>query len=137
MEYNSKQTANLFNYNETGVIELLNRDFSVNGIGEIIVAHPMFSHKNGLIMFYAPWCPHCKKHINTFTNLAMMNGTQFPIAAVNCENKANDSIKKYAKIAGFPTLKYVHKDGTLSTYTGDRNLKALQKFICNKSGICN
>ncbi len=135
--YNQKATEDLFRYHENGIVELRNHDFTVNGIGEIIVAHPLFKGKNGLIMFYAPWCPHCKKHINMWTNLAMVNGTRFVIGAVNCEFKGNQLIQQYAQIGGYPTFKFVHKDGTMSTYMGPRNINAIQQFICDEAKICN
>lgn len=136
------------NYNPTdlyeerldGVKELKLHDFSVNSIGEVIVTHRDFIGKNGLIMFYSPACPHCnsKETKELWSKLAMVLGNSFPIGAVNCKDNRNHNyvVAKYAKIIGYPTIKLVHKDGTLELYEGRRTQGALLNFICQRAQHC-
>ena len=128
------ESRNLFYYPEDGVRELTNKDFSVNGIGEMIVTHPAFVQNNGLIMFYAPWCGHCKKFRQEWSNIALKTGNVFPIASVNSE-------RQYAAervgVKSYPTIKYVHKDGTMTTYQGNRRSSDILDFVCKKANVCN
>ena len=131
--------TNLYNERIDGVRELTLKDFSANALGEVIVTHSDFIGKNGLIMFYAPWCPHCKKRETTqlWSNLALSTGSVVPIGAVNCENRGNKTLAKYAQILGYPTIKYVHIDGTMETYEGARTQKDILNYICMKSKHCS
>lgn len=133
-QYN-KQLDNLFDKCDDNVVELKNNDFAVNGIGEIIVAHPNFRGKEGLIMFYAPWCNFCKSKQSMWCNLAMINGTQFVIGALNCDK--NQEFAQYSHVNKYPTFKLVHKDGTMTSYTHPTTFDGIQKFICQSTQKCS
>jgi len=74
------------------------------------------------IMFYAPWCGHCKTLAPKLKNAAKKaKGLGFGIAAVDVE--PNQSIQQmFPDIKGFPSLKYVnHPKGKKSIdYNGAR-----------------
>lgn len=139
--YNPVATNDLYQERLDGVKELKLHDFSVNSIGEVIVTHRDFIGKNGLIMFYSPTCPHCnsKETTDLWSKLAMVLGNSFPIGAVNCKDKVhrNDIVADYAKIMGYPTIKLVHKDGTMELYQGPRNQGAIMNFICKRAQHCD
>lgn len=132
--------SDLYKERIDGVRELKLQDFSVNSIMQVVVKHPDYAGKNGLIMFYSPTCPHCysSETKKLWSDLAMTFGTVFPIGAVNCKdsNGGGPALQKYANVAGYPTIKLVHKDGTLETYPGPRTMKDLKKYICARTGNC-
>lgn len=131
---------NLYNPSDN-VIELTNKDFAVDHLGRMKVIHRAFSGKDGIIMFYAPWCPHCnsKETKDLWKSLALAMGSSFPVAAVNCTNKAgrNDKVAEKAGVRGFPTIKLVTRNGTMVTYEGPRNRSALSQYICKQAKKCN
>jgi len=88
--------------------------------------------KKRVVLFYAPWCPHCKSMLegdravwpafaNRFRRHPMVRVDQ-----VNCDEKP-DLAQKY-KIKGFPTVIMFHK-GKQYVYDGDRSLESLEKFV--------
>ena len=89
------------------------------------------NQNKGLIVFYAPWCKHCKKIANLLIKLALSNINLFNIYAVNAENleDGNDYVCTYAGIKGFPTLKYILPDGTLKDYEHEYTQDNLIYFI--------
>ena len=140
--YNKKQSLpDLYKERIDGVRELKMHNFSVNSLGQVIVTHRDYIGNNGLIMFYSASCPHCnsKETTGLWSQLAMVLGKSFPIGAVNCTdyNNKNDVLAKYAKVLGYPTIKLVHKDGTLEIYEGKRTEKEIFKFICKRTNKCN
>jgi hypothetical protein len=64
-------------------------------------------------------------------DLALSNINLFNFGAVNCEDieNKNDYLCMYANIKKFPTLKYIHKDGTIKNYNFDYNFDNLVYFI--------
>ena len=86
-------------YPETsGVIELKYKDFKKKHLknGKM---------KNGLIIFYAPWCKHCINLANELTKISTEFYNLFSIYAVNIEdiNNENDVLASKFNINKFPT----------------------------------
>lgn len=137
MNINNKD---LYEERLTGVIELKLYNFNINSLGEVIVTHPRFINTYGLIMFYKPSCPHCNSNETRklWSDLAMLMGKAFPIGAVNCSSPENGTkeLTEYAKILGYPTIKLVHKDGTMSLYQGRRTQADILNFICVAAKKC-
>lgn len=139
--------SNLYNQSYDGVREINLKDFDVNALGKLVIAHPDYLdyqsglYKFGLVMFYKPLCQYCNntKTKEMWSNLAMKLGQQVPIAAVNCDERVdyNTNLMKYASVKGFPMIKYIRVDGTLETYNGPMNEKAILEFICHMTRKCS
>jgi len=73
-----------------------------------------------VLIFYAPWCGHCKKSMNDFKEAtAQGNGK---IMMVNSDEDP-DIVKKY-NVNGFPTI--MKSNGT--KYTGGRDASSIMDF---------
>ena len=60
-----------------------------------------------LMMFYAPWCGHCKSskpHYAEASEKVKRAGIQIPLVAVDCTTET--SICAQYEIKGYPTFKY-------------------------------
>ncbi|XP_071545582.1 protein disulfide-isomerase TMX3 isoform X2 [Panulirus ornatus] len=71
-----------------------------------------------LIMFYAPWCGHCKKLEPIWNHVAhALYGTDIRVGRVDCTRFT--AVATEFVIKGFPTIMYV-KGETRHIYKGDR-----------------
>jgi len=90
------------------------------------------SQPSVLIMFYAPWCGHCKRakpHFVTAAAKMVAQGIQGKLAAVDCTK--HQQISKRFDVKGFPTIKYF-KDGEMAFDAGDaREEAAIIKFMAD------
>jgi len=91
------------------------------------------------VMFFAPWCGHCKRLAPTWEELAAkMNKDvemDVTIAKVDCTEAT--ALCSAQDVTGYPTLKFfkngAEKDDGVK-YRGQRDLAALEKFINEKLG---
>ena len=108
---------------DTSVIQL-NKD---NFENEVIKSDNLW-----LILFYAPWCGHCKAFHPQYEKLAKASKGVFKIGAVNCEDN-RDLASKY-KISGFPTVLFFGEDKTKTEeYEGDRKAEKIIDFLLDKT----
>jgi len=91
------------------------------------------------VMFYAPWCGHCKRLAPVWEELALKFNNavdkEVTIAKVDCT--VATALCSAQDVTGYPTLKFF-KDGFEKEdgvkYRGNRDAAALTKFIGEKLG---
>jgi thiol-disulfide isomerase/thioredoxin len=120
---------NLFNL-ENGVHELVLKDFQIKD-SKIIIKNKVFRKNKSFVLFYAPWCSHCKNFKKEYENLALDYIQITSFGSVNIENvkDGNDKLRIAANIEGIPTLKIVNHDGYLEDFHSAVNYDDLLYFI--------
>mmetsp|Transcript_12112 Transcript_12112/g.15131 ORF Transcript_12112/g.15131 Transcript_12112/m.15131 type:complete len:359 (-) Transcript_12112:35-1111(-) len=91
--------------------------------------------KNVFVMFYAPWCRHCKNFKPEYAKAAesFKDEDSVVVASVDAD-KYKDLGSKY-DVSGFPTLKFFPKGSTKpEDYSSGRTADAVVKFINGKAG---
>ena len=84
------------------------------------------------VMFYAPWCGHCKEFHPEFEKLAKSTKGLFKLGAINCEND-RELAERY-KIEGFPTVLFFGDDkNKAEEYEGDREAAKIIDFLFEKT----
>ena len=85
-----------------------------------------------LILFYAPWCGHCKAFHPEFEKVSKATKGLFKIGAVNCEDE-KDIAQKY-KIDGYPTVLFFGDDKTKTEeYEGNRKADKVIEYLFEKA----
>lgn len=118
--------------NSKTVIELTPSDFDDNRTDRLI------NHKCSIVLFYAPWCPHCKKLIGVWNKLGE-TAAFFDVCAFNCE-KYKDHCERVRKdnstlIQGYPTINIYQKGKLLKKYDGERELNSLVAECIKTCGL--
>ena len=91
------------------------------------------------VMFFAPWCGHCKRLAPVWEELAAKHNkdvdSEVTIAKVDCT--VATSLCSAQDVTGYPTLKFfksgAEKDDGVK-YRGNRDAASLEKFIAEKLG---
>ena len=84
-------------------------------------------NKDSVLIFYAPWCGHCKSSMDEFKN-AVAQG-QGDIILIDSTDDSNTSLIDKYDIKGFPTI--IKGDGT--KYTGSRTAESIVSFSKNEN----
>lgn len=71
------------------------------------------------VEFYAPWCGHCKALAPHWKKAATNLKGIATVAAVDCDDKANNAFCSAQGIQGFPTIKVFGPDQQKNPYTGE------------------
>jgi len=103
------------------VIEFTDNDFE-NKIGD---------HDMAVVMFYAPWCGHCKKLKPEFERAATIlkaNDPPVALAKVDCTEGGKDTCGKFS-VSGYPTLKIFRSGGSPQEYNGPRDANGIVKYL--------
>jgi len=95
------------------------------------------STKNGIIvMFYAPWCGHCKKMKPEYARASVKSKELdlIDFGAVDCTQKSNKGICSQADVTSFPTLKFFTGiKGRGEDFDGARDMNGILKFSYEKT----
>ena len=115
--------SNQFFGKDSSVIQLNKNNF----VKKVIKSNNIW-----LILFYAPWCGHCKEFHPEFEKLAKSTKGLFKLGAVNCEND-RELAERY-KIEGFPTMLFFGDDkNKVEEYEGDREADKIIDFLFEKT----
>nr|XP_046219183.1 protein disulfide-isomerase A5-like [Oncorhynchus gorbuscha] len=92
--------------------------------------------KHALVMFYAPWCPHCKNAVPHFTTAADLFKEDRKIAyvAVDCTKGQNQELCKQESVEGYPTFNYYNYGKFAEKYNGDRGEAGFIDFMRSLRG---
>jgi len=92
--------------------------------------------KTALILFYSPWCGHCKRIRPGWDRLMRKNTDEsILIAEVDCEGMGKELCTDNG-ITGYPTIKYGNPQ-SLEIYDGKRDKKSIKKFISQLEPLCS
>ena len=76
-----------------------------------------------LILYYAPWCPHCKDLLNNvWPKLKEKFGNAIEMIEYDCDKYKCEGIR------GYPTI-ILFKENSQITYNGRRDFDSLSQFI--------
>jgi len=84
-----------------------------------------------LVMFYAPWCGHCKRMKPEFDKAAgdlLANDPPVTLAKVDCTEAGKDVCSRF-EVRGYPTLKIFRNGEVSSDYNGPREAAGIAKFM--------
>ena len=84
--------------------------------------------QNGVALFYADWCGHCKRFKPIYEEFAQQATGDFQVAQIDFHKaRASDASKceKFASLVrGYPTVLFI-KDGEINEYKGARSMEGL------------
>ncbi|EKF38723.1 protein disulfide isomerase, putative [Trypanosoma cruzi marinkellei] len=113
----------------TYALELTKRNFDTVVMDEA---------KDALVMFYAPWCGHCKKLHPIFERLAMAfkEEKDVVVGKLNADDASNGVVRNRYKIDGYPTLAFFQRGSKSEPqyYGGGRSLEELVDYVNERTG---
>ncbi|KRZ53770.1 Mitochondrial import inner membrane translocase subunit TIM44, partial [Trichinella nativa] len=85
-----------------------------------------------LVMFYAPWCGHCKRLMPTWEQVALTLSNE-PITVGKLDCTKHTSVTSELKINGYPTVR-MYRYGEKYEYHGERSKEAIVDFALKVIG---
>lgn len=91
-----------------------------------IDAIPAVRARPWLVQFYAHWCPHCHKLVQTWEQVAQ----SVPSVEVKSIDASihKDAAEKYG-VRGFPTIKLIMPNDEVIEYSGARSVDGIAAFL--------
>jgi len=109
---------------------------SVLDLGDADFDSKLADIDTALVMFYAPWCGHCKRLKPEFEKSAgdlLANDPPVYLVKVDCTEAGKDTCGRF-EVRGYPTLK-IFRNGELSSdYNGPREAAGITKFMRSQVG---
>lgn len=90
-----------------------------------------------LVMFYAPWCGHCKKMKPGFAKASVRAADLGLVGfgAIDCTRRVNKNVCSQSDVGSFPTLKFfAGARGVGADYDGGRDENGILKFAHEAAG---
>lgn len=84
-----------------------------------------------LVMFYAPWCGHCKRMKPEFASAANRLKGQAILAGMNVDYPEAYKVRQEYNITGFPTVIYFEGGERLYDYWDERNEESIVNWMLN------
>jgi len=119
------ETNNENYFDQSRVVkELTAKDFNEKATWELKKSGCTF------VLFYAPWCPHCKAVKSEWEKFAKIS-TFVKVAAFNCEKQKTHLLKIREDmpnlVTSYPTIIFYKNSKPVEAYNGERTSTALLK----------
>ena len=100
-------------------------------VGKSFKREVLENDKDVMLVFYAPWCGHCKKLLPEYEKAANKLKEKNP-KVVLARMDATENEVEGVEITGFPTIKFYpgdKKDRRPKDYSGERTMDGIIKFL--------